>query len=74
MIQYFRIIQLLVNDGSVDSLEELTENVHQQLNAHFDHMGLIRYENERLRAQLNDKDRIVRYQKFQLKKPLTGTK
>jgi len=59
---------LLVNDGSVDSLEELTENVHQQLNAHFDHMGLIRYENERLRAQLNDKDRIITAQQTTVKK------
>ena len=50
---------MLVHDGSTDSLAELSENVHQQLNAHFDHMGLMQYEMEMLRAQLSEKDRIV---------------
>ena len=50
---------MLAHDGSTDSLVELSENVHQQLNAHFDHMGLMQYEMELLRTQLSEKDRIV---------------
>jgi len=59
---------MLVHDGSSDSLAELSVNVHQQLNAHFDHMGLMQYEMELLRAQLNEKDRIISVQQTTVKK------
>jgi len=59
---------MLAHDGSTDSLVELSENVHQQLNAHFDHMGLMQYEMELLRTQLSEKDRIISVQQTTVKK------
>ena len=53
---------MLAMDESLGSLEELSENLHSELNkldTHIDHSALMEYEMDMLRAQLAEKNRLV---------------
>lgn len=50
---------MLAIDESMGSLEEISENLHQNLDAHLDHTSLLHYELDLLRSQLAEKNRLV---------------
>ena len=53
---------MLAMDESLGSLEELSENLHcelDKLDTHIDHAALLEYEMDMLRSQLAEKNRLV---------------
>ena len=57
---------MLAMDESLGSLEELSENLHcelDKLDTRIDHAALIEYEMDMLRSQLAEKNRLVIFSK-----------
>ena len=53
---------MLAVDESLGSLEELSENLHQNLDSHIDHTSMLHYELDLLRSQLTEKNILVSQQ------------